>query len=53
MGEDIEPTHEATGMLSFASVSYNKLLTDVSGKTRRRGSRSPREKPYLNLLITL
>ena len=53
MGEDIEPTEEATGMLTFTSVSCNKLLIDVTGRTRRRGSRSPREKPYLNLPLTL
>lgn len=53
MGEDIEPTQEVAGMLSFTSLSCKKLIIDVSGKTRRRGSKSPREKPYPSLPITL
>jgi hypothetical protein len=53
MGEDIEPTEEAAGMLTFTSLGCNKLIIDMSGKTRRRGSRSPREKPYLSFPITL
>lgn len=47
MGEDVEPPQE-TSMLTLASLGGTfYLLTDASGRTRRKASRSPGERSYL------